>query len=152
MQGMFHRSVTLDTSRLTQTCPPESTYTGGVLLLYVTKCKGYPMSPPKPRLVTLVYHPNINRRDRICHSIFGRDWTVDTTIKDLFDTIYSLLLVPELSDPIKTIATLSAISASTQLRLLHNYFVHNYWRNLQAEGRRGDACGSLCGTRSTQQR
>ncbi|KAJ8116748.1 hypothetical protein OPT61_g1881 [Boeremia exigua] len=87
--------------------PPESTYAGGTFLLYVEMGEDYPMSPPKARFVTPVYHPNINRHGRICHSIFDRNWTVDTTTKDLIDTIYSLLLVPEFSDPINTVVTLN---------------------------------------------
>ena len=67
----------------------------------------YPMSLPKARFVTPVYHPNVNRHSRICHSIFDRNWTIDTTTKNLIDTIYSLLLVPEFSDPVNTVVTLN---------------------------------------------
>ncbi|KAJ4348997.1 hypothetical protein N0V95_004994 [Ascochyta clinopodiicola] len=87
--------------------PPESIYAGKTFLLYVEMGEDYPMLPPKARFVTPVYHPNINRHGRICHSIFDRNWTVDTTIKDLIDTIYSLLLVPEFCDPINTVVTLN---------------------------------------------
>ncbi|KAF9695209.1 hypothetical protein EKO04_006853 [Ascochyta lentis] len=87
--------------------PPDSTYAGGTFLLYVEMGEDYPMLPPKARFVTPVYHPNINRHGRICHSIFDRNWTVDTTTKDLIDTIYSLLLVPEFSDPINAVVTLN---------------------------------------------
>ncbi|KAF1351667.1 hypothetical protein EJ07DRAFT_168877 [Lizonia empirigonia] len=69
--------------------------------------ENYPMLPPKARFVTPMHHPNINRHGRICHSILDRNWTVDTTTKDLIDTIYSLLLVPEFSDPINTVVTLN---------------------------------------------
>jgi ubiquitin-protein ligase len=67
----------------------------------------YPMSPPEARFITPIYHPNINRHGRICHSILDRNWTLDTSTKDLIDTIYSLLLVPEFSDPINTVVTLN---------------------------------------------
>ncbi|CAN9388920.1 unnamed protein product [Alternaria sp. RS040] len=59
------------------------------------------------RFITSIYHPNINRHGRICHSILDRNWTLDTSTKDLIDTIYSLLLVPEFSDPINTVVTLN---------------------------------------------
>jgi ubiquitin-protein ligase len=65
------------------------------------------MSPPEARLITPIYHPNINRHGRICHSILDRNWTVDTTTKNVIDTIYSLLLLPEFSDPINTVVTLN---------------------------------------------
>ncbi|KAJ4353723.1 uncharacterized protein N0V89_005453 [Didymosphaeria variabile] len=86
--------------------PPGSAYATGTFLLYLEMGEDYPMFPPKGRFVTPVYHPNINRHGRICHSIFDRNWTVDTTSKDIIDTIYSLLLVPEFSDPINTVVTL----------------------------------------------
>ncbi|KAF3049337.1 hypothetical protein E8E11_000526 [Didymella keratinophila] len=73
--------------------PPESTYAGGTFLTRVS-------SPPSTTL-------NINHHGRICHSIFDRNWTIDTTTKDLVDTIYSLLLLPEFSDPINTVVTLN---------------------------------------------
>jgi ubiquitin-protein ligase len=59
----------------------------------------YPMFAPTARFVTPIYHPNINRHGRICHSILDRHWTVDTSNKDLIDTIYSLLLVPDSATP-----------------------------------------------------
>lgn len=68
--------------------------------------ENYPMFPPQARFLTPIYHPNINRHGRICHSILDRNWTVDTSTKDLIDTVYSLLLVPEFSDPINTVVTL----------------------------------------------
>ncbi|KAJ4318769.1 hypothetical protein N0V94_004283 [Neodidymelliopsis sp. IMI 364377] len=80
---------------------------GGTFLLYVDMGEDYPMFPLKARFVTSIYHPNINHHGRICHSILDRNWTVDTTTKDVIDTIYSLLLVPEFSDPINTVVTLN---------------------------------------------
>lgn len=107
MQGMCGNRF-LCTQMLTVTQgPTESTYTGGTFLLYVEMGEDYPMLPPKARFVTPMLHPNINRHGRICHSILDRNWTVDTTTKDLIDTIYSLLLVPEFSDPINTVVTLN---------------------------------------------
>lgn len=67
----------------------------------------YPLYEPKARFITPIYHPNINRHGRICHSIFDRDWTTDTSTKDIVDTVYSLLLIPESSDPINTVVTLN---------------------------------------------
>jgi ubiquitin-protein ligase len=76
-------------------------------LLYIEMEADYPMFPPKARFITPIHHPNINRHGRICHSILDRNWTADTTTKDVIDTIYSLLLVPEFSDPINTVVTLN---------------------------------------------
>ncbi|KAI4915441.1 uncharacterized protein J4E92_009395 [Alternaria infectoria] len=86
--------------------PPDSTYAGGTFLLYLEMGNNYPRSPPEARFITPIYHPNINRHGRICHSILDRNWTLDTSTKDVIDTIYSLLLVPEFSDPINAVVTL----------------------------------------------
>ena len=67
----------------------------------------YPMLPPEARFITPIYHSNINRHGRICHSVLDRNWVVDMSTKDLVDTIYSLLLVPEFSEPIDTVVTLN---------------------------------------------
>ncbi|KAF2463700.1 uncharacterized protein BDR25DRAFT_245013 [Lindgomyces ingoldianus] len=87
--------------------PPDSAYGAGIFVLYLDMGEEYPSFAPKARFVTPIYHPNINRHGRICHSILDRNWTVDTTNKDLIDTIYSLLLVPEFSDPINAVVTLN---------------------------------------------
>ncbi|ORX96291.1 hypothetical protein BCR34DRAFT_619726 [Clohesyomyces aquaticus] len=87
--------------------PPGSSYANGTFLLYLDMGEEYPAFAPKARFVTPIYHPNINRHGRVCHSIFDRNWTVDTTCKDLVDSIYSLLLEPEHSDPINAVVTLN---------------------------------------------
>jgi ubiquitin-protein ligase len=92
---------------LTSPGPPDSTYSGGTFLLYLEMGNSYPMSPPEARFIIPIYHPNINPHGRICHSILDRNWTLDTATKDVVDTIYSLLLVPEFSDPINTVVTLN---------------------------------------------
>ncbi|KAH9872906.1 hypothetical protein J1614_005301 [Plenodomus biglobosus] len=85
--------------------PPDSAYTGGTFLLYVEVGDKYPMFAPQARFITPIYHPNINRHGRICHSILDRNWTVDTSTKEVIDTVYSLL-VSETSDPINAVVTL----------------------------------------------
>lgn len=109
MQGKPWRyTAPLNSRKLTwHEGPPESTYTGGNFLLYIEMGADYPMFAPTARFVTPIYHPNINRHGRICHSNLDRNWTVDTSNKDLIDTIHSLLLVPEFSDPINTVVTLN---------------------------------------------
>jgi len=86
--------------------PQDSAYTGGTFVLYLHLEENYPTFPPKGRFITSIFHPNINRHDRICHSIFDRDWTSDTTLVQVLNTVYSLLLVPEFSDPVNAVNTL----------------------------------------------
>jgi len=49
--------------------PPESAYATGVFVLYLDMEADYPAFPPKCRFTTPVYHPNINRHGKVCHSI-----------------------------------------------------------------------------------
>ena len=42
------------------------TYTGGIFRLELFLPDDYPMTPPKIRFLTKIYHPNIDRLGRIC--------------------------------------------------------------------------------------
>lgn len=86
--------------------PDDSPYSEGVFLLYLHADDGYPTFAPKARFVTKIIHPNVNVHGRICHSIFDRDWTSDTSMGAILDTIYGLLYQPESSDPVNTTTTL----------------------------------------------
>ncbi|KAH7330116.1 hypothetical protein BKA65DRAFT_51346 [Rhexocercosporidium sp. MPI-PUGE-AT-0058] len=87
--------------------PPDSAYSSGTFSIYLDMEQDYPAFPPKCRFTTPIYHPNINRHGKVCHSILDRNWTSDTTNLQLINTIYSLLLVPEFSDPINAVVTLN---------------------------------------------
>lgn len=86
--------------------PDGSPYSDGAFLLYLHAEEGYPRLAPKARFVTKIKHPNVNAHGRICHSIFDRDWTSDTSMGAVLDTIYGLLYQPESSDPVNTTTTL----------------------------------------------
>lgn len=86
--------------------PDGSPYQEGVFLLFLHADEGYPSFPPKGRFITKIKHPNVNAHGRICHSIFDRDWTSDTSMTTLLDSVYGLLLQPEHSDPVNTTTTL----------------------------------------------
>jgi len=87
--------------------PPDSAYSTGTFVLYLHMEEGYPASPPKARFITPIHHPNVNKHGKICHSILDRNWTSDTSNLQLINTIFSLLLVPEFSDPINAVVTLN---------------------------------------------
>ncbi|KAG8158916.1 hypothetical protein KVR01_011359 [Diaporthe batatas] len=86
--------------------PEGSPYSDGAFLLYLHADEAYPRLAPKVRFVTKIKHPNVNLHGRICHSIFDRDWTSDTSMGTVLDTIYGLLYQPESSDPVNTTTTL----------------------------------------------
>ena len=80
----------------------DTPYENGTYVLYVNFPLNYPSEPPNIRFLTEIYHCNINSNGRICHSVFDRNYTTDTTIKVIFDCIYGLLLTPEPEDPLGT--------------------------------------------------
>lgn len=86
--------------------PDGSPYSDGAFLLYLHADEEYPRLSPKARFVTKIKHPNVNAHGKICHSIFDRDWTSDTSMSNVLDTIYGLLYQPEHSDPVNTTTTL----------------------------------------------
>ncbi|KAK8102467.1 hypothetical protein PG984_015613 [Apiospora sp. TS-2023a] len=86
--------------------PEDSPYAEGTFLLYLHADEGYPTSAPKARFVTRIKHPNVNAHGRICHSILDRDWTTDTAMADVLNSVYALLFQPEYMDPVSTTAAL----------------------------------------------
>lgn len=80
--------------------PPDSIYTGATFVVYLDMEDTYPSFAPKARFVTPIYHPNVNRHGRICHSILDRNWTTDTSNLMVISTIYGLLMEPDYSDPV----------------------------------------------------
>ncbi|KAK6537179.1 hypothetical protein TWF694_011376 [Orbilia ellipsospora] len=86
--------------------PPDSAYSTGAFVLYLNMGDDYPFFPPEARFITEILHPNINKHGRVCHSILDRNWTSDTSNVQLLNMIWSLLSVPEASDPVSTVITL----------------------------------------------
>ena len=80
--------------------PQDSLYEGGVFLLYAKFPKDYPKIAPEMRFVTPIYHCNINSHGKICHSIFKRNYSLDTSVRQIIDCVYGLLLNPEMEDPL----------------------------------------------------
>ncbi|XP_077977751.1 uncharacterized protein LOC144433317 [Glandiceps talaboti] len=80
--------------------PPDTPYEGGVFLLYADFTKNYPVAPPVIRFITPIYHCNVNAAGRICHSVFDRDYTSDTSIYTILVCIFGLLITPEPDDPL----------------------------------------------------
>eukprot|EP00741_Cyanophora_paradoxa_P018768 tig00021094_g18116.t2 len=75
--------------------PEGSPYAGGTFLLYAA---------PEVRFVTPIYHCNVNSAGRVCHSVFDRNWTPDTSTRTVLDCVYGLLLEPEPDDPLDSTA------------------------------------------------
>jgi len=82
--------------------PSETPYGKGTWLVYVLFPENYPQEAPEVRFVTPIKHCNINQYGKVCHSIFSRNWTSDTSIHQLLSCVYGLLLTPETDDPLDT--------------------------------------------------
>uniref|UniRef100_A0A3Q4MI38 UBC core domain-containing protein n=1 Tax=Neolamprologus brichardi TaxID=32507 RepID=A0A3Q4MI38_NEOBR len=80
--------------------PPDTPYEKGVFELYCQFGPEYPVKPPLVRFVTRVYHCNVNSVGRICHNIFDRSYNAHVTMRDIFDAVYGLLIIPEPDDPL----------------------------------------------------
>ena len=76
---------------------PEGTpYEDGAFLLYAHFPPTYPRTAPEMRFITPIYHCNVNPEGRICHSIFDRNYSVNTsTVRLILDCVFGLMLEPE---------------------------------------------------------
>lgn len=89
-----------------------SHYSGGTWLLYAEFPPEYPLKAPEIRFITPIRHSNVNQYGKICHSIFNRNWTADTTMHTVLQCVYGLMLNPDTDDPLDTNLALSFFSAT----------------------------------------
>lgn len=80
--------------------------------LYLTTCQGgvfnlelflpddYPMTPPRIRFLTRIYHPNIDRLGRICLDVLKNNWSPALQIRTILLSIQALLGAPNPEDPL----------------------------------------------------
>jgi len=80
--------------------PQESPYAGGSFNLELFLPEEYPMSPPKVRFTTKIYHPNIDKLGRICLDILKDKWSPALQIRTVLLSIQALLSAPNPDDPL----------------------------------------------------
>ncbi|KAJ1734346.1 ubiquitin-conjugating enzyme E2 N [Coemansia biformis] len=80
--------------------PSQSPYQGGQFKLELFLPEDYPMSPPKVRFMTKMYHPNIDKLGRICLDILKDKWSPALQIRTVLLSIQALLSAPNPDDPL----------------------------------------------------
>jgi len=80
--------------------PSESPYEGGLFKLELFLPEEYPMSAPKVRFMTKIYHPNIDKLGRICLDILKDKWSPALQIRTVLLSIQALLSAPNPDDPL----------------------------------------------------
>lgn len=76
------------------------TPSGGVFRLELFLPEEYPMSAPKVRFLTKIYHPNIDKLGRICLDILKDKWSPALQIRTVLLSVQALLSAPNPDDPL----------------------------------------------------
>jgi ubiquitin-protein ligase len=82
--------------------PDGTPYDGGRFLGFIQFPQDFPDAAPVVRMITPMYHCNINADGRVCHSVLDRNWNADISVRRVFDCVYGLLLAPDPEDPLDT--------------------------------------------------
>ena len=84
----------------TITGPEGTPYEGGTYQIAISIPRGYPFEPPKMKLMTKIWHPNISSQTgAICLDILKDQWSPALTIKTALLSLQALLCSPEPEDP-----------------------------------------------------
>jgi ubiquitin-conjugating enzyme E2 N len=80
--------------------PSDSPYEEGVFQLELFLPHEYPMTPPKVRFLTKIYHPNVDKLGRICLDILKDKWSPALQIRTVLLSIQALMSAPNPDDPL----------------------------------------------------
>jgi len=80
--------------------PKDSPFESGKFNLELFLPEEYPMTAPKVRFMTKLYHPNIDKLGRICLDILKDKWSPALQIRTVLLSIQALLSAPNPDDPL----------------------------------------------------
>ena len=75
-------------------CP----YQGGIYNFELICPNEYPFKPPKVKLLTQIFHPNIDDTGKICVDILGDQWSPALTIQKVVLCLQALITTPHFDD------------------------------------------------------
>ena len=100
---IFPCEESIDFWQLILVAPKDTSYEGGIFHLFIEFTDKYPSKPPNIRFLTPIYHCNINRAGKVCHSILDRFYVPGLRIRNILDYVYGLLMDPAPDDPLDSV-------------------------------------------------
>jgi len=92
--------------------PADTPYEGGFFRVKFTFTEEFPSTPPKCRMLTKIFHPNVSSAGEICVNTLKKDWKPAYGIEHILVTIKCLLIYPNAE---------SALDEDAGRELLENY-------------------------------
>jgi ubiquitin-conjugating enzyme E2 D len=74
--------------------PRRTPYEGGLFTLSIKFPSNFPTGAPEVKMLTQIYHPNINEQGTVCIDIIRNNWRSDMTMRKVLIAIVGLLKYP----------------------------------------------------------